>query len=439
MAKVKKEKTGIASITMGGIGNVMSYLIVSNLTYCLTESAAMAAGTVGTIFLVSRLFDGVTDLIAGYIIDHTNTKWGKARPFDLVTIPLWLFIVLCFSVPGLSNVGKVIWVAVTYNLSQSVCYTLVNGAYPVRLKRSIKEEHYVKAMSIGSFANTIVSLAVSILMPVLIAVFEDMSFGWTIISSIYAVVGISLTLTQFFTLKELDAEEDAEQKTISSDKLSVKESVRILFQNPYVFISAAAFIMLSVVNNLSAVANYYFTYVIGNIALASIVGLISVLGMGCVLFLPALQKRIGSRGAVVTGLAALAAGNFAKIVMPTNVLWISICTAIASGGQVLVGGMRNIINIDCMNYGKRKSGVEMEGLYACVNGFGDKIGLGLGSFLVGSILELGGYDGQLAVQSASAIASIKFVYIGVPAICAVIGIILIMFYNEKVVKNIEKV
>lgn len=438
MGKAKKEKTGIPSYTMGVVSNVMSYIVVSNLTYCLTQSAAMAAGTVGAIFLLSRLLDGVSDIIGGFIIDHTNTRWGKARPFDLVSIPLWISIVLCFSVPELSTVGKIIWVFLTYNLSQTVCYTLINGANPVRLKRSIKEEYRVKAVAIGAFITTVVSTAVGIAMPILISIFENRAHGWTIISSIFAVLGIALSMFCFFTLKERDDAEDdsnAGTEVITSDKLSFVESAKLLFKNPYVFISTFALMMLSILNNLSAVANYYFSFVVGDISLASIASLVSILGIALIAVMPAIQKKVGCRGTFVLGMLILAVGHMAKLIMPVSVLWLAACGALATGGQVLAGSTRAIVNIDCMNYGQRQTGVQLEGLYSCVNGFGDKVGLGLGSFLLGFIMDIAGFDGQLAVQSASAITSIKLLYTVVPAVVAIIGVVIMLFYNEKIVRG----
>lgn len=242
----------------------------------------------------------------------------------------------------------------------------------------------------------------------------------------------------FFTLKERDDAEDdsnAGTEVITSDKLSFAESAKLLFKNPYVFISTFAFMMLSVLNNLSAVANYYFRFVVGDISLASIASLVSVLGIALIAVMPVIQRKIGCRGTFVFGMLILALGHMAKLLMPVNVLWLAACSALTTGGQVLTGSTRTIVNIDCMNYGQRQTGVQLEGLYSCVNGFGDKVGLGLGSFLLGFIMDIAGFDGQLAVQSASAITSIKLLYTAFPAVVAIIGVAIMLFYNEKIVKG----
>lgn len=434
--KAKKEKTGIASFTLLSASNTLSYLIIGNLTYYLTQSAAMASGTIGAIFLVSRLLDGVSDLVGGYIIDHTNTKWGKARLFDLVFIPLWLAIVLCFSVPKFNMMGKILWVFLTYNLSQTVCYTLTNGANPVRMKRSLREKDHVNAVTIGSLFGLVVTLVTGVVTPILIAKFENVPGGWTIIASIFAVIGITMSMICFFTLKELDnADQQENTEVVKSDRIPWKESVKLLFRNKYVFIEAGAFLMFSITNNMGSVVNYYFTFIVGDLAKASLVSLASMLGLLSVLFFPVLEKKLGNKKVAVTGFVLLAAGYLLRLVMPTQIMWISFCTIVAMAGQIMLGSTRNLINIDCMRYGQRQTGVEIEGLYSAVNGFGDKVGLGLGSWLIGFIMQLGGFAGDASTQTASALMSVKMLYTVVPAVVSIIGLMIMLAYNEKVVKE----
>ena len=65
-------------------------LILMQVSFYATESAGLSIGLVSTLVLVSKLFDGITDLLAGFIIDKTKTRWGKARPYELFLIPTWI-------------------------------------------------------------------------------------------------------------------------------------------------------------------------------------------------------------------------------------------------------------------------------------------------------------------------------------------------------------
>ena len=116
---MKKRSNFLNSLlwTSGTIGGGVIYLLTAQLSFALTESFSVSAVYVGTVFLVSRIFDGITDFIAGNIIDRTNTRWGKARIYDLFMIVAWVFVILCFSVPEkLSETGKIVFVFVMYNM-----------------------------------------------------------------------------------------------------------------------------------------------------------------------------------------------------------------------------------------------------------------------------------------------------------------------------------
>ena len=95
-----------------------------------TDNIGMAAGAVGTMFLISRIFDGISDLIAGNIVDRTKTKWGKARPWLLwLGIPIGLSVALLTWVPeNASSTTQMIYAFLTYNLFMSILYTMVNVA-----------------------------------------------------------------------------------------------------------------------------------------------------------------------------------------------------------------------------------------------------------------------------------------------------------------------
>ena len=111
--------------------NLVWTTIGSYLTLYYTDSVGIAAATIGTLMLLSRLLDGVSDLVMGSIIDRTHTRWGKARPWILWSaIPMGLGLVLMFSIPSsLSSGGKLAYASITYILMAAVIYTACNLAY----------------------------------------------------------------------------------------------------------------------------------------------------------------------------------------------------------------------------------------------------------------------------------------------------------------------
>lgn len=128
-----------------------------------------------------------------------------------------------------------------------------------------------------------------------------------------------------------------------------------------------------------------------------------------------------------------------RYIAPTNLALLSVATLISGIGILPISYLRSVMVIDTMTYGQWKTGKDIEGVYASVNGVVDKLGLGLGSVIVGGILELGGYDGKLAVQPDSVIPTIKFISNALPAIICIIAVIFLIFYDlEKKMPQIKK-
>lgn len=433
--KETKRKNHLVPFGLGAASASMGYLMTTQLSYCLTDSYAMSAMLVGTIFLVSRIFDGITDIAAGFIIDKTNTKFGKARPFDLFAIPLWILLILCFNVPGFGTAGKVIWVFLTYNLCQSVCYTFVTVSQTVRVRRSFAADVRSKALSVAGIVSAVCSTVAGILCPILINIFEDRPFGWTIIIGSFAVPGIVMTLVQFFMLPELE-EETTQQ---AQGKMSIGDSVKALFANKYIFIVAFAIIMISMVNTVITTAqNFYFKYVVGNLAILSLVSMLSLAGFLLLAFMPVLTKKFGNRLTMMIAFVLIAVFNVLKYGFKVNVMGLAVCACLSSIGITLATCMRDMLVIDCMKYGQWKSKNNYEGIYASVKGFSDKIALGLGSMLAGVVLQLGGFDGALETQSASALHAISFCYAGLPAIIGLLGVAAMFCYRlEAKLKTID--
>ena len=96
-----------------------------------TNVLGISAGVVGTLIMVSKILDGVTDVFMGNVIDRTHSRMGKARFWLLVsTIPLAISTYLLFNVPASFNENtKYVYIFVVYTLMGAVFYTMNNIAY----------------------------------------------------------------------------------------------------------------------------------------------------------------------------------------------------------------------------------------------------------------------------------------------------------------------
>src|SRR5699024_9022436 len=80
--------------------NVVFGMVGTLLTLFYTDYVGVNPALIGMVMLISRCFDGVSDLIMGFLVEHTNSKWGKSRPWILwMSLPYAVSAILLFTVP----------------------------------------------------------------------------------------------------------------------------------------------------------------------------------------------------------------------------------------------------------------------------------------------------------------------------------------------------
>ena len=100
------------------------------LTFFYTDYAGVAPTTVGLVMLLSRIFDGMSDLLMGFIVERTNSRWGKSCPWVLwSSVPFCISIVLIYMVPQGSDMLQFVYLFITYNFCNTICYTALNLPY----------------------------------------------------------------------------------------------------------------------------------------------------------------------------------------------------------------------------------------------------------------------------------------------------------------------
>lgn len=374
------------------------------LTYYCTDMLGMGATLVGTLLLASKIFDGVTDLFVGFIIDATHTKWGKARPYEIFIVFVWGLIVLLFSAPEMSTTGKAIFVFVLYTLINSVCATFLNGGDAVYLARSIRsEKNRVSVMSFNGGIIMLFSIVISMLLPQLIAGMGSTKAGWTTMALIFAIPCAVIGMFRFIFVKEVvDDNQPSDQQKEEVQKIPLKQSLKCVFSNKYIM---------------------------GNIGLATLVSIGSMLTPVILLIFPVLSRKFGTVPILRAGAVLGVVGYGIRILGGTNLVTLTLGSVIGGVAILPVTMMISIYLIDTMDYGEWKTGTRVEGMLASVNSFASKLGSGIASGMVGLIMGLAGYDGSLATQSASALTSIQVLFNYVPLVLMVVLLILGIAYK----------
>lgn len=148
------------------ISTSVAAVLLGYATYYATDMLGLSAMTVGFLFMLSKVFDGVTDVVAGYLIDKAHFKMGKGRPWQLAIIGYWVSIVLLYSAPQMGVTASHVWLFVTYSMINSVFMTLLGCSEPVYLSNALDDsQQSVSVLAFTGFISLVFTMAASILMP----------------------------------------------------------------------------------------------------------------------------------------------------------------------------------------------------------------------------------------------------------------------------------
>ena len=211
-------------------GNVVYALLSAFVMIFLTDTVGMNAGVVGTLIAVSKLFDGVSDIFFGSLIDKTNTKMGKARPWMLYGyFGCAICLVAIFCIPAdLSATAQYAWFFIAYTLLNAGFYTANNIAYSALTALITKNNHErVQMGSIRFMFAFGTSMLIQTITVALVAYFGGGAAAWRTVAIIYAIVGVISNTLSVMSVKELTPEELAEGEEVTHEELPEGEEVAI--------------------------------------------------------------------------------------------------------------------------------------------------------------------------------------------------------------------
>ena len=395
----------------GDMANNLTFsLVITFLTVYYTDVALISPAVVGAIFLLMRLVDAFTDLLAGALVDRTNTRFGKFRPYILIfSVPLVITTVLAVSIPQSlhGTWGAVVWAAVTYFLLGSVFFTLVNIPYgSLAAAMTQRTDERAKLATFRTAGAAIMQVTVALVISPSIAKHEGdpAALQQALVQNVMVLGVITIGMYLFLVLTA------CEQVERDIPKVRLGQALSTLTQNRALAILALSSVAYLV--GLFAIAGltiYYVRDVLGNagwapVALALTFGPILLVGW----FIPKLIATIGKKN--LYGLAALlgAAGGVVLFVAPGG------SYLLAFIGFLLLGTSSGLCNTlmwnleaDTIDFGELKTGIRTEGSTYAVFSFTRKLGQAIGGAAGVWIIGWFGYQGDAAVQSAGAIQGIR--------------------------------
>lgn len=424
-----KEKIGYAT---GDLACNFIYQTVSSyLLFFYTDVFGISAVAAGFMFLIVRMFDAVMDPLIGTVVDKTNTKYGRFRPYLLYgAFPFAGVAILCFTTPGFSDPIKLVYAYVTYILL-SMTYSIVNIPYAA-LTAAITQDNkeVVSLTSIRMLFSNTGGLIVSFGVPLLAGIFTNMtgktSTGWQITMSIMGILGAILLIYCF-----LNTQERVEINHSEEGKVNFKDIFLQLKTNRPLVIICLFFILNFGVNSIvNSVGIYYVTYNVARPDLVKWYGLMGTLPALILMpLMPAMYKWMGKKKLLFTALSLKAIGLIALFVVPaTMVPLVFTGRLIAALGTITAGAFTWALIPETIDYGQYKTGKRASGVIYALVGFFFKFGMAIGGIIPGLILAKFGYVANHA-QTTTALHGILITMTVIPAIFVIIELAAIFFYN----------
>ena len=418
----------------GELPGTVNSLLGAFLMMFYTDVAGISAGVIGSMFLISKIFDGITDLIAGLIVDKTKNKWGKARPWLLwLSIPTGLSIALIFMVPDSSPTVKLIYAFITYNLFTSIMFTMVgvakNALMALMTQNPMERGNLAIFTMLFGLGGSI--LGFSVTMPFVFKLGGDIN-AWRIVFAIYGLITTISLLIAFLNIKE--SVTAAESSSIK-ENMTFIEGIKNFFQNKYFVLALAVSVAVTLGLQLNSGAQmYFYTYVMQDPMLMTSLSMTSLVPtVLSIVFLAAPSLRFfGKKGSVYIGASGMILAYILRgLAVNSQSMTLLIAGTILGG--LVVGPLSVPINTfaaDAVDYGEYKTGKRIEGIGSSVVTFSQKLSAGLASAIIGWVLALTGYIANNPEQSQATKTALVWLFAYGPAVLTA-GIILLVkfFYN----------
>ena len=424
MAKAKKEKNpksvGIGKMLawqLRAVSSGIALMVVGYVSLYCTEVLHIEPKLVATLLLVSKLLDGFTDIVAGYIVDRTNTKIGRGRPYELCIIGLWLSSWLMFSAsPAWSTAAKCAWVLCAYALINSVFYTLLtanNNVYMVRAFRY--NEQYVALNTYGSIISMVGVVAFNIMIPGLVDKCGTDASSWSRLMLFIAIPMIIIGLMRFIFIPE-KYQVDQKDESGNVESVKFKDVITVLSKNPYIYIVALVMLVSNFVTNMG-VNQYYFRWIVGDLSLLGLISAIQVIGIPVVIIFPSLIKKFSVKAVIIGGCVMNILGYLITWFAGSSIPLLGIGAVFYGIGGIPISMLVNLMIIECADFNEWKGMQRLEGTLGSITGFATKVGSALGAFVLGILLSAAHYavGENVTSQPDSAIQMIRNLFGIIPA------------------------
>lgn len=412
--------------------NIVFGMISTLLTLFYTDYAGISVATVGLVMLISRVFDGTSDVIMGFLVNRTNTRWGKARPWILwMSIPYCISAIMLFTVPQTSESLQFWYIFITYNLTTTVLYTAINvpyGTMSTMMTRSSKERDLLSVFRM-SMAPVGRIISVTLTMPV-VKLFGDTKEAWMKAMMMWSAIAFIMLLICFLRCKERVQIEAAAKSNVPFGK-----NIKALVCNKYFWAVLLLWTVTCVHGTLVGTdLPYYCKYLLGNDSWMYSTLYLAEAGTLVVgaMFCPLLLRRFSKRNLALVGCIIAVVAHATLLLNPRSFTLALVSSIVRALGEApltaIVFGMLG----DVIEYGQWKTHIRQEALIFGGGSLGFKIGTGVTSAVVTKLMDKSGYISMsinAIIQPQSALNTIRNIYLYGPILIWAVAVIVLIFYK----------
>lgn len=429
---MEKEKTlskksilayGFGEFSRQGSGIVQSTFLL----FYLVNYAGLKATYVGIMMMLAKIWDAINDPIMGTIVDNTNSKYGKVRPYLLYcSIPSGLFLLMLFAVPsGMSDLAKMIWVTVAY-VGTGMLMTMVDVPYNTLMVRvtDSSQERMRMARSKG-LIGTLGVLLPSMVIPMITGKASNVGMAYTIGVGIFAALFAASYLIVFAGTRETITVQ-------KENRLNIWDGLRTLFSNKYYVKMVLVYLVYGASYSItSGVMMFYVTAKYNNAMLTSILMVFMFISMmGATAVSKPLTDKLGKVKTVILGLLIGAIGLGLRVITrdfsPVIMIFGIFCYGI---GASLYTTCLFPMTSETVDYGELKTGVRVESLSFAGMTLASKTGQGIATALIAFLLDTIGYVEGAGAQGESVVNGLMHIGATLPAVVLLAMVVVLLTYD----------
>ncbi|WP_152230812.1 glycoside-pentoside-hexuronide (GPH):cation symporter [Georgenia ruanii] len=410
----------------GDAANNLTFMMASLfLLLYYTDVVGLSAAVAGAILLVVRVWQAVTDLVAGRVVDLTTTRWGRFRPYFLFCgAPLMLLGVALFSVPGrLSDGGAALYAMVSYAVF-GLAYSFVNIPYgSVASAMTELPQERARLSSYRAVGQALATVILAFVVAPQIQSSPDLQRSFTTVMIAFGVVGLLLYVTLFRTVRE----------TVPRDTtpVTLRQTLAAIGRNrPLLMLCLSAIFVLTGMFVLQTTQVYYARDVLGNANFTIALTVMTVLGQfAMVPVVPRLVARSGKKAAYIAAGVLTALGGVGIALSPPAAPVAAIVSFGVYGlGIAAIQALMWALEADTVEYGEWDAGVRTEGSNYAALSFTRKVGQGIGGGLAAWGLGVSGYVAGAATQRQESLIAIRYLTGFAPTIFVGLGAVVMLAY-----------